>query len=152
MNRSALILFLAVDAVIVAAFVFLVAASRGSLVPSLVGVFVVANVALTLAFVYRILKGEGGLLKLAGVDFARLRAFTDSTQTMIRESMQANWSGSPETLPAALTALLSRLEAHAQSEGFPIERALLKSIMARAIETQGLAGRRDLRDALRRVA
>jgi hypothetical protein len=152
MKRSALALFFAVDFAIVAAFVLFMLVSRGSPGPAIVGLFVLANVLLTAAFAYQALKRHGGLPGLAGIDFAKLKAFTDSTQAMIREYMQANWSGGPETLPAALTALLSRLEAHAQSQGFPMERALLKSLMVRTIETQGLANGRDLREAIRQVA
>lgn len=87
-----------------------------------------------------------------GMDLAKLREFTAELERTIEERVRSRWSGDPATLPPVLTALIAEIEAATQARGLPIERALLRRLVLRTIETKQLVSAADLRVAAKQVA
>lgn len=91
-------------------------------------------------------------LDAAGLDLGRLRGFTAEVERLVEEHMRTNWSGDTTTLPLVLTSLLATLETRAQQEGYPVERQLLKRLMASVVTSKQLASGAEVREALKQVA
>lgn len=88
----------------------------------------------------------------AGLDLGKLRGFTAEVERTVEEHVRGHWSGDPSSLPLVLTSLLATLEQRARDEGYPIERELLKRLMAQMIASRKLVNGRDLAEALKQVA
>lgn len=66
--------------------------------------------------------------------------------------MQSRWNGDAATLAEAISSLLEALEADMRSRELPIGRPQLRAMVARLVESRGLAGPADVRAAMRHVA
>lgn len=87
-----------------------------------------------------------------GFDIPLLWRFADETHARIGEYVRSHYSGSPETLPAVLSGLLTELEGEARSRNLPLSREMLKVLMIRSLTAHALAEPAVLRSALSRVA
>src|SRR5262249_18333510 len=74
------------------------------------------------------------LTSIVGMDQLRaLEQFAREQHQHIGEYMRANWSGNPDQLPAVITALLNDLERSAREKNLPLQRDLLKAMLASSL-------------------
>lgn len=123
--------------------------------------FIVADVLVTLAFMaflYRRLRAfrdDGPGLPLAKLTVKTLRAlaeFAKQQHERIGNNVRARWSGSPEQLPAVITGLLDELERDAKAQDLPLDRDVLKAMLATSLRTHRIGQRNELSEAFRKVA
>jgi hypothetical protein len=121
---------------------------------TVIAVFVVVDIIVTAAVLWIIFtrRKADGAPNLFGFDFGRFKRFTDEAHAEVGEYLRANYSGDPQQLPGVLPPLLDRLQARAQSEGLPLEREMLKTVIARSAAMHKVAKQNDVAHALDRVA
>lgn len=102
--------------------------------------------------VWLVRRRRANAMDAAGLDLGRLRGFTAEIERLVEEHMRSHWSGDPSTLPLVLTSLLATLETRAREEGYPVERPMLKRLMANVVTSKQLASGADVREALKQVA
>jgi HD-like signal output (HDOD) protein len=130
-------------------------------VPQFVIPFIVFDLIVTIAVIVVVLKRRGSLFAMAigtkagAVNMEQMRAlmtFAREQHARIGEYMRANWSGMPEQLPSVITALLDELERTAKEQNLPIDRAMLKPMVASSLRMHGVGKRPDRDQAFQRVA
>lgn len=119
--------------------------------PLWIAAFVVFDLIVTGVVLYLLIRSRGGL-KVAGIDFQKLREYTEYCERTIGSEFRATWSGEAATLPAAIEALLRKLETEAQSQQLPVERPWLKTSVARWLQSKEIASGAEVREAMERVA
>ncbi len=119
----------------------------------LIALCVAVDLAVTIPVVVWVLRRRvTAAVAATGLDLGRLREFTSEVERTAEEHLRTNWSGDTSTLPMVLTALMAQIEARAKQEGYPIERPLLKRLVAQVLESRQLVNGRELREALKQVA
>ncbi len=113
--------------------------------------FIVFDLIVTATVLYFVFRNRG-VLKVAGIDFKKLREYTEFCERTIDEDFRARWSGDTGSLPGAIETLLIRLEAEAHAQELPVEREWLKSSVARWLQSKQLASEADVREAMKQVA
>ncbi|MEO5989346.1 MAG: hypothetical protein ABIU54_02580 [Candidatus Eisenbacteria bacterium] len=113
--------------------------------------FVLFDLVLTSVVLYFVVRSRGGL-KVAGIDFQKLREYTEFCERTIGQDFRATWSGEASTLPAAIERLLQKLEAEAQAQQLPVERPWLKTSVARWLQSKQIASGSEVREAMKQVA
>jgi len=105
------------------------------------------------------LRGSGFAFGFVGktgtVNMEQLRALTTFAREQharIGEYMRANYSGMPEQLPSVITALLDELERTAKEQNLPLDRAMLKPMLASSLRMHGIGKPRERDEAFLRVA
>lgn len=119
--------------------------------PFWIAAFVVFDLIVTGAVLYFVIQRRGGF-KSAGIDFKKLREYTEYCERTIDQDFRAIWSGDSSTLPTAIETLLRKLEAEAQTQQLPVERPWLKTTVARWLESKHIASGSDVREAMKQVA
>lgn len=119
--------------------------------PTWIIAFVLFDLIVTAGVVLYVLRRRNAL-GIAGIDFQKLRTYTEFCERTIDQDFRATWSGDSSTLPAAIETLLRKLEAEAQSQRIPVERAWLKTTVARWLQSKQIASGSDLREAMEKVA
>jgi len=66
--------------------------------------------------------------------------------------MRANWSGMPEQLPSVLSALLDELERGAKAKNLPLDRDVLKTMLASSLRSHRIGKDSERNEAFKRVA
>ncbi len=92
------------------------------------------------------------LLAGAGIDFDRLKEFSETTEQRVEDHLRSRWNGDVATLPAVLETLVTSVEGDANAHGLPVQRAWIKQAVARWIQTKKLVGARELNEAMRQLA
>lgn len=118
--------------------------------PSWLVPFLAVDLAVTIAVgVYFIRKR---LQAVAGIDFDKLREFSEATEQRVEEHLRSRWNGDAATLPAVLETLITSLEEEARTHGLPVQRTWIKQAVARWIQSKKLVGASELREAMTHVA
>jgi len=81
-----------------------------------------------------------------------LEAFSREQHQRIAEYMRASWSGIPDQLPGVLTALLDEMERTARARSLPLERDVLKTMLASSLTVHRIAKGSERNEAFKRVA
>ncbi len=113
--------------------------------------FVVFDMIVTAAVLFYVIQRRGGF-KIAGIDFQKLREYTEFCERTIEQDFRATWSGDSSTLPTAIESLLRKLEAEAGAQQLPVERPWLKTSVARWLQSKQIASGAEVREAMKRVA
>lgn len=114
---------------------------------------VIVDVLITVPLVVWVLRRRWqSAMDATGLDLGRLRGFTAEIERTVEEHMRGHWSGDPSTLPLVFTSLLATLETRAREEGYPVERSMLKRLMANVVTSKQLASGAEVREALKQVA
>jgi len=119
--------------------------------PFWIAAFVVFDLIVTAAVLFYVIQRRGGF-KIAGIDFQKLREYTEFCERTIEQDFSAIWSGDSSTLPGAIETLLRKLETEAQTQQLPVERPWLKTSVARWLQSKQIASATDVREAMKRVA
>ena len=123
--------------------------------------FIVIDLIVTAAVVVTVLKLRGSawaisfrnLARIVSLDQVRaLESFSREQHARIGEYMRANWSGVPDQLPSVLTALLNELEQAASAKGLPLDRELLKAMLASSLRSHRIGKGSERDEAFKRVA
>lgn len=123
--------------------------------------FIVVDLIVAITVVLVVLKLRGTSIavsfrtmsNIASMDQMRaLEAYATEQHRRIGEYMRANWSGIPDQLPSVLTSLLNELESAAKSRNLPLERDLLKTMLAASLRAHRIAKGSERDEALKRVA
>jgi hypothetical protein len=81
-----------------------------------------------------------------------LDGFAREQHQRIGEYMRANWSGMPEQLPSVLSALLDELERGAKAKNLPLDRDVLKTMLASSLRSHRIGKDSERNEAFKRVA
>lgn len=123
--------------------------------------FIIVDLVVALAVVLIVLKLRGTtfavslrtVTNVVSMDQMRaLQAFATEQHRHIGEYMRANWSGIPDQLPSVLTALLNDLESAAKAKQLPLERDVLKTMLAASLRSHRIGKGSERNEALKRVA
>jgi hypothetical protein len=123
--------------------------------------FLVLDLIVAIAVIVGVLKLRGTALavsfravsNIVSMDQMRaLEAFSIEQHRHIGETMRANWSGMPDQLPAVLTALLDELERAAKEKNLPLERDVLKTMLAASLRSHRIGKGSERNEAFTRVA
>jgi hypothetical protein len=118
---------------------------------------VAIDVAITGFVIRRVLRRRAAVANGAAptvftLDIRTLRQFTDAMHPRIGEYVRANWSGIPDDLPAVLEHLLGELATEAKARNLPLDRDLLKQMLAGSLHSHRVGRSSQVRDALAKVA
>ena len=116
-----------------------------------VALFVLVDIAVTVAVLRLVLARRGGLAGIAD-KLRQVAAVSADIERGTRDYLAANWSGDPGSLPAVIGPLLAQLESDLRARGMDVGRAQLKSLVGQVILRQGLARSDDVRQAMKQVA
>lgn len=119
--------------------------------PIAIAAFVAFDIVITVAVLLFVLRRRGAF-GMAGLDFQKLRDYTQFCERTIDEDFRATWSGDSSTLPAAIESLLRKLESEAAAQNLPVERIWLKSSVSRWLQSKHIASGSILREAMKQVA
>jgi hypothetical protein len=123
--------------------------------------FIVVDLIVTVVVIVTVLKLRGSawavsyrnVASIVSLDRMRaLEAFSLEQHQHIGEFMRANWSGIPDQLPAVLTALLDELERSAREKGLPLDRQILKALLASSLRSHRIGKGSERNEAFKRVA
>jgi hypothetical protein len=123
--------------------------------------FIAFDLIVTLAVVIAVLKLRGRLLAVSfsttpgAVSMDQLRALGDFAREQhphIGEYMRANWSGMPDQLPSVLTGLLNELESTAKERNLPLDRGMLKAMLASSLRSHRIGKGSERDEAFKQVA
>ena len=81
-----------------------------------------------------------------------LGEFAREQHPRIGEYMRANWSGMPDQLPSVLTGLLDELEQSAKAKNLPLDRGMLKAMLASSLRSHRIGKGSERDEAFKRVA
>ena len=81
-----------------------------------------------------------------------LDGFAREQHQRIGEYMRANWSGMPEQLPSVLSALLDELKRGAKAKNLPLDRDVLKTMLASSLRSHRIGKDSERNEAFKRVA
>ena len=129
--KQLLLPFLALDVIVMAAVLVTVFRLRGG--------------AMAVTF-----RNAAGILSLDGM--RALEAFSREQHQRIGEYVRANWSGIPDQLPPVLTTMLDELERAAKAKNLPLDRDVLKVMLAASLRSHRIGTGRERDEALKRVA
>ena len=113
--------------------------------------FVVFDLIVTAAVLFYVIQRRGGF-KVAGIDFQKLREYTEFCEQTIEQDFRATWIGDATTLPTAIESLLQKLEAEAATQQLPVARPWLTTSVARWLQSKQIASGAEVREAMKQVA